>query len=453
MESLTGKLANFIGGLNYKNLPEEVTLKAKHCLMDTIGAALAGSKTPEALIAKRLAEKLNQKKEATLFTSKGKVRVLEAAMANGIMSHALELDDGNRFAQGHPGVAVIPAVVALAEKGQMKGKDLIPAIVAGYEVFGRIGAAGNPSHFNRGFHTTGTCGTFAAAAAAGRLLKLDDRKMVSALGIAGSQAAGLFAFMADGTMTKVLHAGKAAQNGILSALLAKEGFTGPSTVLENERGFYRAFADTFDPRRILNGLGERYEILNTYVKFHASCRHSHPAIDAILDIRKSQSFQPEEIEKVNFYTYTIAAKFVEGKQVQTPLSGRMSLPYSASVALLEGRVGPEEFKPKKLKDERVRILMDRIDVFPDQELDKMVPNHRGAKAEVILKDGRRFTAEVLDAKGEPENPGSGGDLYDKFRLLARVVFKEERIEKIIEKIHRLEKTLDISEFTRLLLVR
>ncbi|MBI5969308.1 MAG: MmgE/PrpD family protein [Deltaproteobacteria bacterium] len=453
MESLTGNLAKFIVSLNYKNLPEEVILKAKHCLMDTIGAALAGSKTPEALIAKRLAEKLNQKKEATLFTGRGKIGCLEAAMANGIMAHALELDDGNRFAQGHPGITVIPAVVALAEKGKIKGKDLIPAIVAGYEVFGRIGAAGNPSHFNRGFHTTGTCGTFAAAAGAGRLLKLDDRKMVSALGIAGSQAAGLFAFMADGTMTKVLHAGKAAQNGILSALLAKEGFTGPSTVLEDERGFYKAFADTFNPQRILDGLGERYEIMNTYVKFHASCRHSHPAIDAILDIRKSHSIQPEEVEKVNFYTYTIAAKFVDGKEVQTPLSGRMSLPYSASVALLDGRVGPEEFKPKKLKDERVRILMDRIDVFPDQELDKMVPEHRGARAEVILKDGRKFTSEVLDAKGEPEIPGSGSDLYDKFRLLARVVFKEERIEKIIEKIHCLEKIGDISEFTRLLLVR
>jgi len=453
MESLTGKLANFIVGLNYKNLPEEVILKAKHCLMDTIGAALAGSKTPEALIAKRLAEKLNQKKEATLFTGRGKIGCLEAAMANGIMAHALELDDGNRFAQGHPGITVIPAVVALAEKEKMKGKDMIPAIVAGYEVFGRVGAAGNPSHFNRGFHTTGTCGTFAAAAAASRLLNLNESKMVSALGIAGSQAAGLFAFMADGTMTKVLHAGKAAHNGILSALLAKEGFTGPSTVLENERGFYKAFADAFNPQRILHGLGERYEIMNTYVKFHASCRHSHPAIDAILDMRSRYSIQPEEIEKMNFYTYTIAAKFVDGKEVQTPLSGKMSLPYSASVAILDGRVGLEEFKAKKLKDETVRKMMEKIDVYPDPELDKMVPDHRGAKVEVILKDGRNFTSEVLDAKGEPENPGSESDLLDKFHLLARTVFKKDRIEKILEKIDGLEKMDDLSELTRLLVLK
>ncbi|MDH4265911.1 MAG: MmgE/PrpD family protein, partial [Deltaproteobacteria bacterium] len=178
METLTGKLANFIAHLNYQSLPGEVLQKAKHCLMDTLGAALAGSKMPEALIAKKLAEKLNPRKESTLFTGKGKVGVLEAAMANGIMSHVLELDDGNRYAQGHPGVAVIPAVLALAEKEKIKGKEVLPAIVAGYEVFGRVGAGGNPSHFNRGFHTTGTCGTFAAAAAAGRLLRLNEAKMV-----------------------------------------------------------------------------------------------------------------------------------------------------------------------------------------------------------------------------------------------------------------------------------
>jgi len=453
MESLTGKLANFIVALNYRRLPEEVILKAKHCLMDTIGAALAGSKTPEALIAKRLAGKLNFKKEAIIFTGKGKVGVLEAALANGMMAHVLELDDGNRFAQGHPGVAVIPAVVALSEKEKIRGKDIIPAIVAGYEVFGRVGAAGNPSHFNRGFHTTGTCGTFAAAAAAGRLLKLNVSKIVSALGIAGSQAAGLFAFMADGSMTKVLHAGKAAQNGILSAFLAKEGFTGPATVLEDQRGFYKAFADSFHPEKILEGLGERFEILNTYVKFHASCRHSHPAIDALLDIRRQHPLKPEEIEKVNFYTYAIAAKLVEGKNVPTPLSGKMSLPYSASVAIIDGKVGLEEFRPRKLRDERVKKLMGKIDVYTDEDLDKLVPDHRGAMAEVILKNGQKFISKILDAKGEPENPGGENDIYDKFRQLASVAFKADRVEKIIEKILRLDKVEEISELTKLLAVK
>lgn len=453
METLTGKLASFIVHLKYRSLPGEVILKAKHCLMDTLGAALAGSKMPEALIAKKLAEKLNPRKESTLFTGKGKVGVLEAAMANGIMSHVLELDDGNRFAQGHPGVVVIPAVLALAEKEKVKGKDIISAIVAGYEIFGRIGAGGNPSHFNRGFHTTGTCGTFAAAAAAGRLLRLNEAKMISVLGIAGSQAAGLFAFMADGTMTKVLHAGKAAQNGILSAYLAQSGFTGPAYILEDKRGFYKAFADTFNPQRVVEGLGEKYEIMNTYVKYHASCRHSHAPVDAILDIRSQTPLRPEDIEKVNVYTYTIAAKLIDGKQVSTPITGKMSLPYAAAVAILYGKVGLGEFKPKVLNDQAVQALMKKVDVYSDPDLDKLVPDHRGARAEISLTDGRKLTSEILDPKGEPENPGSENDIYDKFRLLAGTAFKTEKVRKVLEKIDNLEKLKDIAELTNLLVVK
>jgi len=369
------------------------------------------------------------------------------------MSHVLELDDGNRFAQGHPGVVVIPAVLALAEKEKVKGKDIISAIVAGYEIFGRIGAGGNPSHFNRGFHTTGTCGTFAAAAAAGRLLRLNEAKMISVLGIAGSQAAGLFAFMADGTMTKVLHAGKAAQNGILSAYLAQSGFTGPAYILEDKRGFYKAFADTFNPQRVVEGLGEKYEIMNTYVKYHASCRHGHAPIDAILDIRSQTPLRPEDIEKVNVYTYTIAAKLIDGKQVSTPITGKMSLPYAAAVAILYGKVGLGEFKPKVLNDRAVQALMKKVDVYPDPDLDKLVPDHRGARAEIFLTDGRKLTSEILDPKGEPENPGSENDIYDKFRLLAGTAFKTEKVRKVLEKIDNLEKLKDIAELTNLLVVK
>lgn len=453
MDSLTRKLAEFIVNLNYKSLPEEIAQKAKLCLLDTLGAALAGSKTPEAIIAKRLALKLHQKKEATLITGKEKVGLLEAAMANGMMAHALELDDGNRYALGHPGVSVIPTVLALAEKEKIKGKDIIPAIVAGYEVFGRIGAAGNPSHLNRGFHTTGTCGTFASAAAAGRLLKLNLPKMISALGIAGSQAAGLFAFMADGSMTKVLHPGKAAHNGLLAAYLAREGFTGPAFILEDQRGFYHALTDNYNPQRILEGLGEKYEIMHTYVKYHASCRHSHAPIDALLEIRQFHPLNLADIEKVRIYTYSIAAKLISGKDVSTPITGKMSLPYAAAVALLFGQVGLEEFKPKILQNKEVKALMEKIEVHADEELDKLIPDHRGARAEIILKDGRQLTAQVLDAKGEPENPGKENDLYDKFRSLARTVLPKEKVEKIIEVIDSLEKMADIFPLTKLLVVK
>jgi 2-methylcitrate dehydratase PrpD len=198
-------------------------------------------------------------------------------------------------------------------------------------------------------------------------------------------------------------------------------------------------------------LGEKYEIMNTYVKFHASCRHSHPAVDAILDIGSRTPFSPQEIEKVNVYTYTIAAKLIDGKQITTPISGKMSLPYSAAVAILYGKVGLGEFKPKVMSDPPVRALMERIDVYADSELDKMVPDHRGARAEIFLKDGRKLTSEILDAKGEPENPGSGNDIYDKFRLLAGTVFKSEKVDALLEKIDSLEKLGDLSLLTKNLL--
>ncbi len=451
MESLSSKLAQFIVNLRYKSLPSQVANKAKLCLLDTLGAALAGSKTPEAAIAKSFALKIHQKKEATLITGKSKVGLFEAAMANGMMAHVLELDDGNRFALGHPGVSVIPTVLALGEKEKIKGAEIIPAIVAGYEVFGRIGAGGNPSHLDRGFHTTGTCGTFAAAAAAGRLLKLNLPQMISALGIAGSQAAGLFAFMADGSMTKVLHPGKAAHNGLLAAYLAREGFTGPAFILEDKRGFYRAFADNYNPQRVVEGLGEKYEIMHTYIKYHASCRHSHAPIDALLEIRQVHHFAPEDIEKVNIYTYSIAAKLIAGKEVTTPITGKMSLPYSAAVALIFGQVGLDEFKPKTLQNKEVKALLEKIDVYADEEFDKLLPEHRGARAEIILKDGRKLAAQVLDAKGEPENPGQPDELLAKFRSLARSVLSKEKVEKIIEMINSLEKLAEITPLTRLLL--
>jgi 2-methylcitrate dehydratase PrpD len=450
MDSLTGKLASFITGLKYQSLPPEVIQKAKHCLMDTLGAALAGSKTQEAVLAKKVAQKLSQKKEATLITGKGKIGVLEAALANGIMAHALELDDGNRYALGHPGVPTIPAVLALAEKEKRGGKEVIPSIVAGYEVFGRVGAGGNPSHFNRGFHTTGTVGTFAASAAAGRLLNLSEAKMVSALGIGGSQSAGLFAFMGDGTMTKTLHAGKAAMNGILAAYLAKAGFTGPAYILEDKRGFYKAFADASNPDRVVEGLGQKYEIMNTYVKYHASCRHSHAPVDAILDIRNRTGLRPEDIERVNIYTYTIAAKLIDGKDVSTPISGKMSMPYASAVALLYGRVGLGEFKPKVMSDPAVLGLMEKINVFPDPEMDKLIPHHRAARAEIFMNDGTKLTSDILDAKGEPENPGSSSDIFDKFRMLAGTVLKKDKLERIMEKIDNLEKVKDMAELNSLL---
>ena len=450
MQSPTRTLATFLAELTYERLPPEVVTRAKVVLLDTLGAALAGSQTPEGSIAIRLAHKLSGKQEATLLATDVKVDCLYAALFNGLMAHVLELDDGNRYAMGHPGVSVVPTVLALGEQTHISGRDAIVATVAGYEAMGRVAAAGNPSHYHRGFHTTGTCGTFAAAAAAGKILNLNPAETAQVFGIAGSQSAGLFAFMANGAMTKVLHPGRAAQSGILSAYLVREGFTGPETVLEDPRGFYAAYADGYTPGRIVDRLGEVYEIMHTYTKYHAACRHTHAAIDAALEIAGNHPVAVADIAAITVHTYQVAAKLTGGKEITSPLSGKMSLPYSVAVALTDGQAGLQQYSAEKLSDPAVRNLMDKIEVAMDARLDSLVPAHRGARVEMVLASGQRHAAEVIDALGEPENPGSQADQLKKFRALAGVVFAEERMEQIIATVQNLEAMADINSLAALL---
>jgi 2-methylcitrate dehydratase PrpD len=450
MKSPTQVLASFIADITYDNIPPEAVEKAKFVFLDTLGAAIAGSQTKEGKIAATLARKLSGKSESVLIASDIKVDCLYAALFNGIMAHALELDDGNRYAMGHPGVNVIPAVLALGETERISGKTAIAAIVAGYEAFGRIAAAGNPSHYKRGFHTTGTCGAFAAAAAAGKIFGFDASQMTQNLGIAGSQSAGLFAFMSNGAMTKVLHPGKAAQSGILSAYLINEGFTGPDTVLEHKQGFYSGYADNFDPDRITAGLGDKLEILNTYTKYHAACRHIHPAVDATLFIAKENEIAPEEVKSVVVWTYEVAAKLVAGKEITTPLSGKMSLPYCTAAAVVEGQAGLGQFTPEKLTDPTILNLMKKVDVQTDGKLDSLVPDQRGARVEIEMNDGKKYEKEVLDAMGEPENPGTMDDQLNKFKGCVSGILDPVKMSELIDRIRHLEDTDDFTQVAELL---
>ena len=450
MESLTRKLSDFLADLTYENIPGAVADKAKFVLLDTLGAMLAGSQSAEGRIARQLSRKVCGKVESTLIASGRKVDCLYAALFNGIMAHALELDDGNRYAMGHPGVSVIPTVIALGEKEKISGKQAIAAIVAGYETFGRIAAAGNPSHYNRGFHTTGTCGVFGAAAAAGKIFGFDTADMIRTLGIAGSQSAGLFAFMSNGAMTKVLHAGKAAHSGILSGLLVQEGFTGPDSVLEHSQGFYAAYTDRFAPERIIDGLGETYEILNTYTKYHAACRHVHPAVDAVLFITRQNRIDPVDIATINVRTYQVAARLTAGKEISTPLSGKMSLPYCVAAAAVDGQVGLKQFAEARLSDTTLLDVMNKVDLQPDEKYEGLIPRHRSARVEIVLKTGQRYEKEITDAVGEPENPGSLEDLLAKFKDSAAGVLRKKKMDLLIDAAQRLEKIENLNQLTSFL---
>jgi len=438
----SNKLYKFIKELNYSDIPELVIHKAKQCLIDFFGVVLAGSKTNVANIAKKTALRLYDKSEATIIGSINMSSCSGAALVNSIAGHSLELDDGNRFAMGHPGVTVIPAVLALGEYRQFSGKDILLSIIIGYETFSRLGRAVRPNHFERGFHPTGTCGTFAAAAACSKLLNHSEEQIANSFGLAGSQASGLFEFLSNGSMAKQLNTGHAAKSGLESAILADEGFTGPPSVLEGPRGFLQAFTDTRNPEELSQDLGTKFHITEAYIKLHSACRHIHTSIDAALKLRSENIFKLEDIEKITVDTYKEAAK-LNNIKINTPLSARMSLPFCVAVALVKGQVGLWEFKKENLDNLEIKKLMNKIEVHYKEELQKLVPKFRPSHVKIKFKNGEEKFAEIKLSKGEPENPVSDRELHNKFLMLSEPSLKKNYAEILLNRLLEIEKESNI----------
>ena len=277
MTSVSRELATVLSSTSYSDLGEDVVNDTHRAVLDWLGSALSGALEPPARVTQRVVAALGASTEATVFAGR-RSSAAGAALANGVASHILELDDIHKASTVHAAAPVIPAALAVAEREHASGQAFLLAVTLGYDAALRIGEAVNPSHY-RFWHPTGTAATFGAAAAAGSLLGLDTDRMLDALGSAGTQAAGLWEFNADGTMSKHLHPGKAAFNGVLAADLARAGFTGARRILEGDRGFFRAMSTEHDESRIVDGLGARWKISENCYKVWACCGHTHTAID------------------------------------------------------------------------------------------------------------------------------------------------------------------------------
>jgi 2-methylcitrate dehydratase PrpD len=410
-------------------------------ILDYVASAAAGYKEgPLSGIARELVCTCGGKEESSiLFGSSQRVPSINAAFVNGVFGHGAELDDGHRKAMGHPGVTVVPAALAVAEATKASGQVLITGIVAGYDIFVRIARSMNPSHFAMGFHTTGTVGAFAAAAAAANILGLTESETVNALGLAGLQGAGLLEVTNSGQMAKPMHAGKAAHSGVLSALLARAGAEGPHEVLEGEKGFMRAMADRCDYDGILAKLGEKFEILDCYIKLYPSCRHTHAAIDAVLALRKEPGFDLDLIDEVIVKVYP-AAISLTGKIFfpDSPEAAKFSLPYCVAVALVEGKVGLKEFTREKITDPVVLSVIKKTKIEKDASLESAATKSRGAIVELTLKDGRKLTNRVTLPKGEAEVPVTEKELEDKLLDCAAGVLSAERCNLISKEIARID---------------
>ncbi len=443
------ELAKFARETTYDKLPETVIEQAKLCLLDLVGAACAGATALPGHVVTEIIEEAAGSPQAVLIGRKGKVPALNAALGNGLYAHALELDDLHRSSILRPGSPIIPAALAAAEKTGASGKDLITAIVVGYEVGIRIAEAMTPAHYNF-WHTTGTCGTFAAAIAAGKVMNLNEEQLIHALGHAGTQAAGLMElhYSPEGMMSKPLHASKAAQNGLFSAMLAGGGYTSTKTILSGEKGFLRVFAPKAKLEKIVEALGVDFRIMQISYRIYASTRHTHAGIDLALRLR-AKGIKPEDIELLRIQTYSVARDLVGEPFPESIYEAKFSLPFCVSTALVYGHVGVEDFTEQRIKDPVLEELMSHCTVEIDPLLDAHYPQKWGAKLNVILRNGTVDHEQTDFPKGDPENKLSLEQLHTKFRRLSALLLPPSKIEDWLDHIMKVELFDNIADMWRI----
>ena len=440
----TKEMVNYCSNLSYEKLSPEVVDRVRYLALDFLGVAARGCLTQSAQVVRNFSRDMGlSTKGSVIIGTDVRAPCQYAALANGASSHSLELDDVSNESSAHVGVVIFPTTLAMAELTGCDERRFIEAVVLGYEVMIRLGKALNPAnHYARGFHPTGTCGAFGAAMAASRILGLNPEQTLSALGIAGSQAAGVMEYLTDGTWTKPLHPGWAAHNGIIAALLAQRGFKGPSSIVEGSSGFLHAYSDGYDPSKFLAGLGEYFEIMRVSVKPHACCRYEQGSIDGILKLMQENKLRAHEVEKVTLGIlkagFPIIAEPRELKyNPRTVINAQFSMPFGAAMAVIYGRVSLDEYTVDNLESPEVREMMGRVYCMTDPELEKDYPKHWPASIEITTKDGKRFFTRVDYPKGDPENPLSWEELILKFDRLSSQVFFEDRRKEIISRVRSL----------------
>ena len=453
---ITQILAKFASNVNYEDLPPDVVDRAKYFCLDFAGVTLNGSTTDSAKAVVKALDDVGRSGPSTIVGTNKRALPEYAAMANGTAFHSIEMDDINNEASLHPGVVAFPTALAMADIAPVSGKDFISAVVAGYDVIIRLGRALKPKeHYGRGFHPTGTCGAFGGAAVAARLLGLQGDDYTHALGIAGSQAAGSMEYLAQGAWTKRLHPGWSAHSGIWAALLARAGYSGPTTILEGRDGFLNAYSGDPDPSLVLKDLGEEYQVTRTGVKPHACCRYNQGPIDCLLEIGKSNDFQAMDIEEVKIGVLSqgmrLVAEPVEAKRnPKSVVDMQFSMPFAAAVALSYGSASLNEYAIGIPDRPEVRHIMDRVQCVTDPKLDAQAPKLFPAWAEVRTSNGRTMRSELTYPKGDPENPVTWDEMRTKFNLLSAPVISSQRQEKIISAIDSLEQMDDVRQLASLL---
>ena len=444
---VTKRLAEFVINTRYRDLPQEAIDKGKERILDTLGCMIAGGNEEVASILLKHLEMAGGRPEATIIGFGCKTNVTNAALVNGTLGHALDFDDAQVSFHGHPSTVIFPAVLSLGEKLHCSGELILEAFIVGFEVACKVGRGTNPQLYNNGWHATSVVGVLGAALAAGKLLELDADETASALGVAASQACGLRANF--GTMTKPFHAGKAAENGVVSALLAKSGFTASQQILEAKRGFCTTFSVQYDLDKIFENLGNPFDIVSpgVHTKPYPSCLATHPIIDATLSLAESYDIHPENVESVECGIAPSAFDMLMYSNPETGLQGKFSAQYAVTTALLYRKASLEQFTNKKVQDSKAQAMVQKVQVIVHPEIEEAVPP---AMVRIKLKDGREYTKRVDIATGNPEKPMSLNQITEKYKGCAEAFIDKDRIQESLDKILNFEKLVHINELIPLI---
>lgn len=443
--SPTSILVDFSVGLNPAFLPNGCLEAAKRCFIDYFAVTLAGSKEPMSkMLEKYLIE---QKGNSSVIGCRYKTTVEGAAFANGTLGHVLDYDDV-KSKIGHATVVIAPAVLALGEKLNTTGVEVLTAFVAGFEISSRIANSVEPKHAQQGWHTTSTCGVFGAAAACGRLLGLDRNAILAAFGIAGSFSSGLRKNM--GTPTKPIHAGQAAQNGLKAAILASLGIYGDQDIFSNRQSFGEVFSSPHNEDELIFGLGKKYEICINGFKLYPCCASAHSAIDAVLQLREEYSVKPEDVEGIRVGTVPLVLDNLVYNNPKNIVECRFSMPFCVALASLDGQVTLNNFSEERLKDQGIRDLMKKVALYRDPEMAHL--GYRGtenANVTIITKNKKVFDKRIDAARGHATNPVADEELCEKFLICAKKAVSKEKSERILSLLTSFEKLANIKDLLTL----
>ena len=437
-QDITGRISRFVAELSYDALPENVLQQVALFVADYYAACLAGYRINRELNEKALLlmEQMGGCEQSTVLFSDKKMPACNAAFMNALYAHGADMDDGNRKAAGHIATHVMPAVFALAEAVDATWKDVITAVVAGYDVFNRVAGAAQPSLYNRGYHSTGVAGGPACAAACAKLLGLDAAGVYNAISLGALQSSGLIIIDESGQECKPINPANAARTGILSAQLAQLGVEAPRNPLESKKGWYNAFSDGMDEAVLFDGLGEVFTICESYLKLYPTCRHTHCSMDGVIAIRRQMEqdgFTPEDVADIDLRVYPSAIKSTGSiRYPKTEGEAKFSLYYCTAVALLLGGFGLAQLEVDTCPQAREFIPL--IHLTEDPAMEDRARGIRGAVVRITLKNGTVYEQTVLTPKGEGNYPLDWADLKQKMHQCAVGVRDEKSATAILQQV-------------------